>query len=97
MRTDEILTLKLDEERTKNDIKQNISEVSKPKTYSYDEVIASTREYFKGDELAATVWANKYALKDSYGNLYELNPDQMHRRIAKEIARVEKKYINPLK
>lgn len=63
---------------------------------SYDEAIKASIEYFRGDELAARVWANKYALKDSYGNLYEKTPDDMHRRIAREIHRIEKKYMNPL-
>ena len=66
------------------------------KTYSYEEAYKATVEYFGGDELAANVWVNKYALKDSYGNLYELTPDDMHRRIASEIARIEQKYANPL-
>ena len=70
--------------------------VKKPKTYTYDEAVKKSLEYFKGDELAASVWANKYALKDSFGNLYESNPDQMHWRIAGEIARIEQKYPNPL-
>lgn len=68
----------------------------KRQTYSYDEVIQSATEYFKGDELAANVWLNKYALKDSAGNLYEKNPNDMHRRLASEIARVEAKYSNSL-
>ncbi len=77
--------------------KQNTSAVGqKQKTYTFDEAFKSSLEYFKGDELAARVWANKYALKDSYGNLFEKNPDDMHRRLAKEIARIEKKYPNPL-
>lgn len=66
------------------------------KTYNYDEVYKATLEYFKGDELAARVWSSKYALKDSFGNLYELTPDDMHHRIASEIARIEKKYPNPM-
>ena len=66
------------------------------KPYTYDEAFKSSLEYFNGDELAARVWANKYALKDSYGNLFEKNPDDMHRRLAKEIARIENKYPNPL-
>lgn len=66
------------------------------KTYTFDEALKSTLEYFKGDELAATVWTNKYALKDSYGNLFEKNPNDMHRRLAREIARIESKYPNPL-
>jgi ribonucleoside-diphosphate reductase alpha chain len=65
-------------------------------TYSYEETYLSTLEYFRGDELAATVWINKYALKDSFGRIYEKNPDHMHRRIAREIARIEKKYANPM-
>lgn len=64
------------------------------KTYSFDEALIDATKYFKGDELAAGVWINKYALKDSEGNIYESNPDQMHRRLAKEIARVEEKYDN---
>lgn len=66
------------------------------KTYTQEEAFQSSLEYFKGDELAARVWVNKYALKDSYGNIYEQNPDDMHRRLAKEIARIEKTYPNPL-
>lgn len=66
------------------------------KTYSFDEAFKSSLEYFKGDELAAKVWVNKYALKDSYGNIFELNPDFMHKRLAREIARIEKKYKNPI-
>ena len=64
--------------------------------YTHEEVLQAATEYFKGDSLAANVWMNKYALKDSEGNIYEKNPDQMHRRIAAEIARIEKKYPNPL-
>ena len=66
------------------------------KTYTYDEAYNASLEYFKGDELAARVWASKYALKDSFGNIYELTPDDMHRRIAGEIARIEAKYPNPM-
>ena len=66
------------------------------KTYTYDEAYHASLEYFKGDELAARVWATKYALKDSFGHLYELTPDDMHHRIASEIARIEKKYPNPM-
>jgi ribonucleoside-diphosphate reductase alpha chain len=69
---------------------------TKAKNYSYEDVLASAREYFKGDELAATVWINKYALKDSAGNIYEKNPNDMHRRIAKELARIDNKYANPM-
>lgn len=66
------------------------------KTYTQEEAYKSSFAYFKGDDLAAQVWINKYALKDSEGNLYELNPDDMHRRIAKEISRIEQKYPNSL-
>ncbi len=67
-----------------------------PKVYTYDEAFDASLEYFKGDELAARVWVNKYALKDSFGNIYEKTPDDMHWRIANEIARIEQKYPNPL-
>lgn len=66
------------------------------KTYTYDDAYAATLKYFKGDELAARVWASKYALKDSEGNFYELTPDDMHHRIASEIARIEARYPNPM-
>ena len=65
-------------------------------TYSYQEAYEASLEYFNGDELAARVWVNKYALKDSKGNIYEKTPTDMHRRLAKEIARIENKYPNPL-
>lgn len=67
------------------------------KTYSQEEAFNASLEYFKGDDLAARVWVNKYALKDSHGNIYELTPDDMHHRIANEISRIEQKYPNPLK
>ncbi len=66
------------------------------KVYSRDEVLKNTLEYFNGDELAANVWINKYALKDSQGNLYESSPEDMHHRLAKEIYRIEKNYKNPM-
>ena len=66
------------------------------KTYSYDEAYNASLEYFKGDELAARVWVNKYAVKDSFGNIYEKSPEDMHWRIANEVARVEAKYPNAL-
>ena len=66
------------------------------KTYSNEEAFEASLKYFQGDELAARVWVNKYALKDSYGNLFELTPDDLHHRLSSEIARVEKKYPNPL-
>ena len=65
-------------------------------TYTQEEAFQSSLNYFKGDELAARVWVTKYALKDSYGNLFEKNPDDMHRRLAKEIARIESTYANPM-
>lgn len=64
--------------------------------YSFEEVFEASLEYFDGDQLAARVWVNKYAMKDSFGNIYEKSPEQMHWRIANEIARIEKKYANPL-
>ena len=66
------------------------------KTYSYQEVYDASLKYFKGDELAARVWASKYALKDSDGRFFELDPSDMHRRIAGEIVRMERKYPNPM-
>lgn len=66
------------------------------KTYSYDEAYNASLEYFKGDELAARVWVNKYAVKDSFGNIYEKSPEDMHWRIANEVARVEAKFPNAL-
>lgn len=80
-------------------VKENKNKVEKQMekiTYSHDEAIEASIKYFKGDELAARVWANKYALKDSYGNLFEKTPDDMHHRIAREIHRIEMKYQNPL-
>ncbi|WP_417619821.1 adenosylcobalamin-dependent ribonucleoside-diphosphate reductase [Oceanihabitans sediminis] len=70
--------------------------VVKPKTYTQEDAFEASVKYFKGDDLAARVWINKYALKDSEGNLYELTPNDLHRRIAKEIARIETRYPNPL-
>jgi len=67
----------------------------KRKSYSYDEVLKQSIKYFKGDELAANVWINKYALKDSFGNIYDRTPDDMHKRIAREIHRIELKYPEP--
>lgn len=64
--------------------------------FPYEEALAKTMEYFNGDDLAASVWINKYAMKDSFGNLYECTPKDMHRRLAREFARIEKKYPNPM-
>ena len=76
------------------EIDPKTKEVSK--TYTYDDAFNASLEYFQGDELAARVWVNKYALKDSDGNIYESNPDDMHWRLAREISRVEEKYANPM-
>lgn len=65
-------------------------------TFTYDEAFKASLEYFKGDELAARVWVNKYAVKDSFGNIYEKSPVDMHWRLANEIARIESNYPNPL-
>ncbi len=66
------------------------------KTYTFDEAYKKSLEYFNGDELAAKVWVNKYAIKDSFGNIYEQSPDDMHWRLAREVARIERRYINPM-
>ncbi len=65
-------------------------------TYTYNEALEESKKYFNGDELAASVWINKYAMKDSFGNIYESSPEQMHWRIANEFARIEAKYANPM-
>ena len=66
------------------------------RTYTFDEAFKASLNYFTGDELAAKVWVNKYALKDALGNIYEKSPVDMHHRLAGEIARIEAKYPNPL-
>ena len=66
------------------------------KQYEYTDAVETAKAYFKGDDLAATVWVSKYALKDSMGKIYENSPEQMHRRIAREIERIEKRYPNPM-
>ncbi len=73
-----------------------VGSVSTDEILKYEDVLADTKEYFKGDDLASMVWVNKYALKDSFNRLYESNPDQMHWRIANEIARIESNYANPM-
>jgi len=73
-----------------------VNTAEKREIYSYEEVVQHATDYFKGDDLAANVWVNKYALKDSAGNIYERTPDDMHKRLAAEIARVEKRYTNAL-
>ncbi len=81
---------------TKTFEKASLKTVSGKRIYSQEEAVSASLAYFKGDDLAARVWVNKYALKDSFGNIFELTPDDMHRRLAKEIARIEKRYPNPL-
>lgn len=68
----------------------------KEQIYSYEEAFEESLRYFQGDELAARVWVNKYAVKDSFGNIYEKSPEDMHWRIANEVARIEAKYANGL-
>lgn len=70
--------------------------MTETKKYTYDEALESSLKYFDGEELAARVWVNKYAMKDSFGNIYEQSPEDMHWRIANEIARIENKYAHPL-
>ncbi len=70
--------------------------MGKQRNYTYDEAFEASLKYFGGDELAARVWVNKYAMKDSFGNIYEKSPEDMHWRIANEVARIEKKYKNPM-
>lgn len=70
--------------------------IEKGTIYSFEEAMAATTQYFKGDEMAAKVWVSKYAIKDSFGNIYEKSPEDMHWRLANEIARIEKKYPNPM-
>ena len=86
--------LKMEERLVKE--KAILEEKKSEKVYSHEEVIEASKKYFKGDNLAAVVWANKYALKDSYGNLFEKSPEDMHRRLSGEIARIEKNYANPI-
>ena len=76
--------------------KHNSLYIMEKKTFTQKEAEIASVEYFKGDELAARVWSTKYALKDSFGNLYEETPDDMHHRLAGEIARIEQKYTNPM-
>ena len=76
--------------------KQASSKPAALKEYNYADAVDEAKAYFKGDDLAATVWVSKYALKDSMGKLYEKSPEQMHRRIADEIGRIEQRYPNPM-
>ena len=87
------------EEKNKNSAGQEelqSREKTSPETYSHNEAFKASLKYFKGDELAARVGVNKYAMKDSFGNLFEKTPDDMHHRMAKEISRIENRYNNPL-
>ena len=79
--------------------KNTMSETNKtnaPQKVDYNEAVAESKVYFDGDDLAATVWVSKYALKDSFGNIYEKSPREMHERIAAEIERIEQKYPSPM-
>ncbi|MBK7870768.1 MAG: adenosylcobalamin-dependent ribonucleoside-diphosphate reductase [Saprospiraceae bacterium] len=75
---------------------QTLEKTSTITPVAYEQAVKAATEYFNGDELAATVWVSKYALKDSFGNIYERSPEEMHRRIAAEIFRIESKYPNPI-
>lgn len=92
-KTGQELPLQEEPEKMVKDVEK---ETACPEKYSNNEAFKASLEYFNGDELAARVWVNKYAMKDSHGNLFEKTPDDMHRRLAKEIGRIEKKYNNPL-
>jgi ribonucleoside-diphosphate reductase alpha chain len=83
-------------EPNKKKEEQKIPAKGKQEVCSTEEATKASTIYFKGDNLAANVWVNKYALKNSEGHLFELTPDDMHHRIAREIARIEKKYSNPM-
>lgn len=86
-----------DEEQVSSQKKEEKPPFATPSEgYDHDEVLKASTAYFKGDTLAANVWMNKYALKDSLGNIYELTPDDMHKRLAYEISRIEQKYTNPV-
>jgi ribonucleoside-diphosphate reductase alpha chain len=95
MHTEETLETKLKQEEVNQEMSKTKT-TSQPKTFTFEEAFKGALEYFKGDELAARVWVTKYALKDSYGKIYERTPDDMHYRIARELARVEQKYQNPM-
>ncbi len=89
----EDILVSVNEKRKELLMKEEISKAPM-QTFEYEEAVEASIKYFEGDELAAKVWVNKYALKDTDGNIYESNPDMMHRRMAKEIARIEKTYPN---
>ncbi|MCK9451434.1 MAG: adenosylcobalamin-dependent ribonucleoside-diphosphate reductase [Bacteroidales bacterium] len=93
----EIQDMRHNEEQVTFQEKIELPPIATPtKKYEHDEILKASTAYFKGDTLAANVWMNKYALKDSQGNIFELTPDDMHKRLAYEIARIEQKYPNPL-
>lgn len=89
--------ISIESNKKNNNITIKKDKAVEAKIYSYDEAFEAALKYFKGDELAARVWVNKYSMKDSFGNIYEQSPENMHWRIANEIARIENKYENPLK
>ncbi len=91
-----LLIVKKKRYNSMSEMKQEQQSGTPLQDYKYEEVLAAAKDYFKGDELASMVWINKYALKDSYNRIYEKTPDDMHRRIAGEIARIESKYPNPM-
>jgi hypothetical protein len=84
----------IEKEQTGTTGQRVVQEEKQRQTYSFDQAFHASRDYFGGDELAARVWVNKYALKDSAGKIYERTPDDMHRRLASEICRIEKRYPN---
>ncbi len=96
MQTEETLAMKVKNEEQNEEMGKTSKHSGKPHVYAYEEAFKGALEYFKGDELAARVWVNKYALKDSFGKIYEQSPDDMHHRIATEVARIESKYPNPM-
>jgi ribonucleoside-diphosphate reductase alpha chain len=87
--------VKITKDESKSALKKQIKKLSLVE-YEEEDVLKKATAYFKGDELAASVWMKKYALKDSAGNIYEQTPDEMHHRLASEIARIEQKYPNPM-
>jgi acetyl-CoA carboxylase alpha subunit len=88
--------MEVDNTQYMKEIQENIEESSAAKKYTADEVLVKATEYFNGDEMVANIWMNKYALRDEKGELREMSPEDMHRRIAREFARIEQKYPNPL-
>ena len=82
--------------KTETQTQQTSTEKPTGQKFTFDEALADSKKYFKGDDLAARVWVSKYALKDSFGNIYERNPKEMHLRLSKEFHRIEKKHANPM-